>query len=144
VDEVAVVGEMGAALVGDGVELLGALGLAGHVAGLLEIGERGIDDAGTGRIPAGGLVLQNLDDLVAVARLLGDQGEREQPQVALRQHAAGPHHVAPAHAATAAEALPWSEMAAPAAPAGPFAPAPGPVVMSESKHICFLLLKIYR
>src|SRR5262249_27529823 len=101
------------------------------------------DDARARRVPAGGLVLQHLDDLVAVARLLGDQGEREQAQVALRQHAAGAHHVAAAHAVPAAEALSGSEMAAPAAPAGPFAPATGLVVVSETEHMILLCCSIY-
>ena len=48
VDEVAVLLEMRAPLGGDGVEPLGALGLGGEVAHLLEIGERRIDDARAG------------------------------------------------------------------------------------------------
>ena len=55
VDEVAVLLEMGAALVGDGVALLGAFDLSGDVARILEIGQRRINDAGARRIPAGGL-----------------------------------------------------------------------------------------
>src|SRR5262245_24741295 len=131
IDEVAVVLEMRLALVGDGVELLRALRLRGDVAGILEIGQRRVDDAGARRVPACGLVLQDLDDLVAVARLLGDQRERDQPQVALRQHAAGAHHVAAAHAVPAAPAEPAAVAPTPAA-AG--APALFAVQMSYSKH----------
>src|SRR5262249_17985716 len=58
VDEVAVLVEMGAALLGDGVELLGALGLGGDVTGLFEIGQRRINDAGARRVPARGLVFE--------------------------------------------------------------------------------------
>ena len=92
------------ALVGDGVELLGALGLGGDVADLFEVGQRRIDHAGARRIPTGGLLLKHLDDLVAVARLLGDQRQRQQAHVALRQHLAGADEVAAAHAVTAAAA----------------------------------------
>ena len=53
------------------------------------------------------LFLHHLDDLVAVARLLGDQRQRNQPQVALRQHPPGADHVVAAHAVTAATAEPW-------------------------------------
>src|SRR5262249_61198124 len=95
VDEVAVLLEMGAALVGDGVALLGALDLGGDVAGLFEIRQRRINDAGARRVPAGGLVFEHLDDLVAVARLLGHQRERDPAQVAPCPHAPGTPPVAP-------------------------------------------------
>jgi hypothetical protein len=50
-----------------------------------------------------GIDLELLDDVVAVARLLRDQGKRDQPEIALRQHASGPHEVGAsgrAHAAS--------------------------------------------
>src|SRR5262245_45720548 len=127
VDEVAVLVEMSAAFVGDGVELLGTLGLSGDVTRLLEIGQRRINDAGARRIPAGGLVFEHLDDLVAVARLLGDQRERDQAQVALRQHAPGAHPIA---AVTSAPAVAGTEMPAPAAAAAPLPP-----TMSHAEHV---------
>src|SRR5215831_2087502 len=131
VDEVAVLVEMGAALVGDGVALLGALDLGGDVAGLFEIGQRRIDDAGARRVPAGGLVFEHLDDLVAVARLLGDQRKRDQAQVALRQHAPGAHHIAAA--VTSAPAVAGAELPAPTAAAAPL-----PTAMSHAEHVGFL------
>ncbi len=82
-----------------------------------------------------------------MARLLRDQRERDEPHVALRQHAAGAHHVAAA-AVPSAPALAGAEMPAPAAAGGPLA-FEGRLtlmsaVMSESEHVGFpLLLKIY-
>jgi hypothetical protein len=73
-----------------------------------------------------------------VARLLGDEGERDKPQIALRQHAAGAHHVVGvgAVAAAAAHAV-AAEMAAPVPPGGPF-PMPFVPGFAMSKHIeCF-------
>ena len=133
VDEVAVLFEVRAAFLGDRVELLGAFRLRGDVAGLLEKGQRRIHHAGTRRVPARGLVLQHLDDLVAVARLLGDQPERDQPQIAGREHAAGAHHVAAAHAVPSADAA--AEMAPPAASARPMTG----LAVSHSKHRGLLL-----
>ncbi len=118
IDECAVFLEVGAPLVGDGVELLGPLGLGGEIARLLEVGEGRVHDPGARRVPAGGLLLQHLDDLVAVARLLGDERQRDQAQIALRQHPPRPHHVAESASATAPMAP---------APAGPERPAPAPM-----------------
>src|ERR1700730_7965132 len=133
VDEVAVLLEMGAALLGDGVALLGALDLGGEVARLLEISQRRIDDARARRVPAGGPVFQHLDDLVAVARLLGDQRERDQAQVALRQHAPGAHHIAAA--VTSGPAMTGAEMPAPTATAAP----PSTTTMSHAEHVGLLV-----
>src|SRR5215813_10192823 len=140
-DEVAVLVEIGAALVGDRVELLAALGLRRHVAGLFQISEGRVDDARARRVPAGGLVLQHLDDLVAVARLLADQRKRDQPQITGRQHAAGAHHVAaePAPPAPAAKTVPVASASCrPAAVAARFR-------MSHAVHRVGLLFdkKIY-
>src|SRR5262249_33182372 len=131
VDEVAVLVEMGAALLGDGVALLGALDLGGDVARLFEISQGRINDAGARRVPAGGLVFEHLDDLVAGAGLLGDRRERNQAQVALRRHAPGAHHIAAA--VTSAPAVAGAEMPAPAAAA-----APPPTTMSHAEHVGLL------
>src|SRR5262249_23140064 len=128
VDEVAVLVEMSAAFVGDGVELLGALGLGGDVTSLFQIGQRRINDAGARRVPAGGLVFEHLDDLVTVARLLGDQRKRDQAQIALRQHAPGAHHIAAA--VTSTPAVAGAKLPAPAAAA-----APSPPTMSHAEHV---------
>src|SRR5262249_38518406 len=117
VDEIAVLVEIGAAVVGDGVEFLGALGLRRDVTGLLEVGECRIDDAGARRVPARRLLLHELDDLVAVTPLLGDQRQREQPQVPRRQQAGSAKHGATAEALAAAE--PETMVAAAPAPRGP-------------------------
>ena len=123
IDESLVLFEVGAAFVGDRVELLCAIRLRGDVAGLFEEGQRRIDHAGAWRIPARGFLLQHLDDLVAVARLLRDQGERDQANVALRQHAAGAAHVVAVAAAARTSKTPAAKaasagMAAKAASAG--------------------------
>src|SRR5690606_18309105 len=87
-DRLAIVVEMRPALVGDGIELLVPLGGGGHVAGLLEEGEGGINDARAGRVKALRLLLDGLDQVVAVPRLPLDEIERDEPQVAAREHAA--------------------------------------------------------
>ena len=95
---------------------------------------------GRGRVPALGLVLQHLDDLVAVARLLGDQGERQQAKVALRQHAAGAHHVAAVAAHAVASAAVMAVMPAEAAVAADrVAVFAMRSEMPHSKHLKFLL-----
>src|SRR6202790_813361 len=95
------------------------------MAGLFQIGEGRIDDARARAVPAGGLVLEHFDDLVAVPGLLRDQGERNQPQVALGQHAPRPHEIAAPqvalHAVASAAAEAGPEMAAPAMAGGPLA-----------------------
>ena len=73
--------EMGAPFIGDRVELLGAVGLRRQVADVLQIGQRRVDDARARAVPAGGLLLDHHDDLVAVPRLLRDQGEDDEAQV---------------------------------------------------------------
>src|SRR5262249_39753389 len=98
----------------DGVELLRAFGRGGDVAGFFQIGQRRIDDAGARRVPVRRLLFQELDDLVAVARCLGDEGQRDQAQVALHQHAARPHQVFAAFAKAAAVAAAKAEAAEPA------------------------------
>src|SRR5262245_56548197 len=143
IDKVAVVVEVRTAFGGDGVKLLGALDLGGDVARLLEIGQGGIDDPRAGRVPARRLLLQHLDDLVAVARLLGDQRERDQPQVALRQHAPGAHHVAAAAEAVTPSAPAVAGMAAPTAAARPLTLEWKSTGMSHAEHVGLLCLKRY-
>src|SRR6185312_10287192 len=111
--------------------------LRGDVAGLFEIGQRRIDDARARRVPALGLLLEHLDDLVAVARLFGDQRERDQPQVALGQHPAGAQVVAAHAAVTTAEAVTAMVPVAPAAAGGPAVFAM--FEMSHAMHLKFLL-----
>src|SRR5262245_5897827 len=139
IDEIAVLVEVGTALAGDGVELLRALDFGGDIARLLEIGQRGIDDAGARRVPARRLLLQHLDDLVAVARLLRDQRERDQPQVALRQHAPGAHHVAAAAEAVTTAAPAMAGMPAPAAAARPLTLEWKSTGMSHAEHVGLLV-----
>src|SRR5262249_28279192 len=115
--EVAVRLEVCAALLGDGVEPLRAFGLRGDVADLFQVGQRRIDDAGARAVPVRGLFLEQLDDFVAVPRLLGDECERDELQVALGEHPPAPHRLAPAHAVAAPPARPAEET--------PPAPAPG-------------------
>src|SRR5690554_4391279 len=74
--------------IGDGVELLVAIGMGGRITSLLEIGQRGIDHARAGRIEARRFFLDRLDQVIAVARLLIDQIERYQAEVTRCQHAA--------------------------------------------------------
>ena len=93
-DRRAVVAQMGATLVGDGIEPLVALGDRGHVVRLFEEGQRRIDDAGARAVHARGLLLDRLDQIVAVARLLLDEIERDQAEVARGEHAADPDVVA--------------------------------------------------
>src|SRR5215472_15420697 len=89
--------ERGRAGLGDAVELLAALGvLHGDVAELFEQGQRRVDHAGARRIGAPDLVLDGLDDLVAVTGRLADQLEDHEAQVALIEHARSAAH---AHAA---------------------------------------------
>jgi hypothetical protein len=90
----------GLALGGDGIELLAAAFLGGGVAELFQEGQGRIDDAGAGAIGAADRLLDGLDQLVAVARLLADQLEQNQAQVALFEHPLRPPAMtAHAHAA---------------------------------------------
>src|ERR1700722_10861917 len=76
-----VVGENFLALRGETIELAPLWVLAGlGVAHLFEHGQRRIDDSGTWRIIAPDPLAELLDDLVAVAGLLGDERENHQPQ----------------------------------------------------------------
>ncbi len=99
---------MGAALVGNAVQLLGAVRLHRGVADLLQISEGGVDHAGAGRVEAAGTLFQRLDDLVAVAGFLRQQGQDQQLQLAGAE-------LAPGAEALAAEAFAAHEAAAEAA-----------------------------
>ena len=93
VDQLTIGLQIGAAFVGDGVELFRAFGCSGDVARFLQIGQRRIDDAGARRVPVRRFLFEQLDDLIAVARRLGDQRQREKAKVALRQHPPRAHEV---------------------------------------------------
>src|ERR1700677_3874221 len=58
------------------------------VAHLFEHGQRRIDDARAWRIVAPNALAELLDDLVAVAGLLGDERENHEPELAAVEHAA--------------------------------------------------------
>src|ERR1700678_2330401 len=84
-----VVGENFPALRGQPVELAPLWILARlRVAHLFKHGHRRIDDARAGRIVAPDPLAELLDDLVAVAGLLGDERENHEPQLAAVEHAA--------------------------------------------------------
>ena len=55
---------------------------------LVEHGQRRIDDAGTGHIEAAAQLLDRPDQLVAVPRLVGDQLEQDEAELASIEHAA--------------------------------------------------------
>ena len=101
--------EIGPPLLGDRIEPLVAVGLRDDEVGLLQHLQHRIDRAGARAVGALEFCLQRLDDVVAVARLLGDQAEHDQAQRAGIEHA----RAAPAERAAA---MP-SERAAAAMPA---------------------------
>ncbi len=114
VDAVPMLGEMRAALLGQAIELARALDVDGGVADLLEIGQRWINHAGARHVEAVGKIVEGLDDLVAVARLLRDERKDHELQVLGRELAAA------AEAVSAAFEI-VSEAAGKAAPAAPMA-----------------------
>jgi len=75
VEDAVILCELALPFLGDGVELACALGGDGGETGLLEEGEHGVDDAGTGRVEAAEFLFDGLDELVSVAWLLGDEVE---------------------------------------------------------------------
>src|SRR5688572_5553304 len=76
-------------LVGDLEDLpVALLGLRARVAEILQQRQRGIHRAGARAVGAGEAVLQLLDDLVAVTRLLGQEAEDDVLQVAMAEHPA--------------------------------------------------------
>ena len=92
---------MGAALVGRLIDLLGVLGLGlGDQPHVLEHGQGRIDDARARRIFAAGHLLDRADQLIAVARLVGDQLKQHEAKLAALEHplavaAAAPPPAAP-------------------------------------------------
>ena len=78
----------------------------------LEHGERRVDDAGARRIIAADPLAELLDDLVAVAGLLGDQGENDELQFAAVEHPALARAEPAAAPAPAERPLPEAAMAA--------------------------------
>src|SRR4029077_12279953 len=93
----------------------------------LEQSERRVDHAGAGAVGAADLVLDRLDDLVAMPRLLGDQIENDQPQIAMGEEPAKPAPASPAMP-VAAE-LPAFPLAADKAPVIAVLAAAAPVLM---------------
>ena len=109
VDLGAVGGEKRLALGGQRIELAPALILGGGgVAHVLDQGQRGIDDAGARAVAAADPLFERLDDLVAVARLLGHQGENDEPEIAAVEHAPLAR-LEPAAAPVPAEPVPPAE-----------------------------------
>jgi hypothetical protein len=122
------------------------------MADLVEVGERGIDHAGARRIEACRALLQRLDDLVAVARTLGEQRQDDQLQVARGELAPGAEPAADAAEAAfepGLEAAMAAESAAtvPAA-AEPLPPAPRlgafPGLCGETMHVFPLAIYVNR
>src|ERR1700694_674633 len=95
---------MGAPLVRDLVNLLAAfLRPRSRVAQILEHRERRINGPGTRRIHSAEALLDFLDDLVAVARLLIEQAEDHELQVALVEHSPAAERTASRLATTSPE-----------------------------------------
>ncbi len=78
-------GEFGAPGVGESVDLATALGAVGDQPLLLQLGEPRVDGAGRGRVQALEALLQQADDLVAVARGLVEQLEQVEPEPAVAE-----------------------------------------------------------
>ena len=74
---------------GNLVQLLPTLaGADRHITKLLEESQRRIDDAWTGAVGSGDLLLNRLDKLIAVPGLLGDELQDDQAKVAMGEEAA--------------------------------------------------------
>src|SRR5690606_29114404 len=67
--------------IGDHIEAFAALHLAADQLGLLEEVERGVDHTGAGAVAAVEQVFDLADQVVAVAGLLGEQGQHQQPEI---------------------------------------------------------------
>jgi hypothetical protein len=85
----AVLLQVAATFLADAIELFGPLRLDSRLAGLFEIGEGRIDHARARNVVAAGPLFQHLDQIVAMARLFGDQGQQEQLQVVGGELASG-------------------------------------------------------
>src|SRR4029079_5683032 len=102
VDRGLVLGQMGTPGVGDLVDLLPLV--AGNDPGVAEVLEQlqgGVDRPRARRIGTAELLLERLDDLVAVSRLLLEEAEDEVARVALLDHP--PAAPAPARTSLGAE-----------------------------------------
>src|SRR5262249_38288426 len=108
--------EMTPAFLGRVIELLGAFGLDPGIAQLLEICQGRIDHAGARHVVAAGALLQGLDQLVAMARLLGEELEQQQlqplgpelaaaPEIVIVEARTAPEAPVPEAASTAAAAM---------------------------------------
>src|SRR5688500_12423722 len=96
VDGRLMLGQVGTSGLGDLVDLLAAFLLTRHRESKVdEHGESGVDRAGTGRVRAREALLELLDDLVAVARLLFQQLQNDVLEIALLEHAAAAPRAAP-------------------------------------------------
>ncbi len=84
----AVLLQVGPARVGDGVKPLAARRRRDDEVGLLQHLQQGIDGAGARAVGAREAVLQGLDDVVAVAGLVGDQAQHDETQGPGVKHAA--------------------------------------------------------
>ena len=117
IDGLAILLEMAPALIGRVIELLGPVGLDPGIAQLFQICQRRIDHPRAGHVIAARALLQPLDQLIAMAGLLGQEMEQQELQIR------GAQLAAPAEAlvveARAAREAPAGEAAA----GGPEAPA---------------------
>src|SRR6185503_6561154 len=116
VDLFRLLAEMLLALGGQGEDLARSLALGfldqAHV---LEHGESRIDDARARRVGAVGHLLDRADEVVAVARLVGDQLQQHQPQFARFEHPPAPALAAPAAPVRTPAIAPAAAPAAPVA-----------------------------
>src|SRR5436309_2415151 len=96
-DLIGIFGEVRTPGFGHGEALLGAFRtLFLDKAHLVEQGDRWIDDAGAGRVGAAGHRLDLADQIIAMARFVGDQLEEDEPQFAAVEHAPAASAAAPA------------------------------------------------
>src|SRR6185369_10250177 len=88
IDGLAVLLEMAPALISRVIELLGPLRLDPGIAQLFQIGQRRIDHPRAGHVIAARAFLQPLDQLIAMAGLLGQEMEQQELQIRGAQLAA--------------------------------------------------------
>lgn len=105
------VDEFGAASVGYGKSLARTIaGFFGNQAFVDQQIERGIDDAGAGRVFPAGQITYRADQVIAVSRLLRDEVKQEQAQFATGKHttAATPATASTATASATETAAKWT------------------------------------
>ncbi len=104
-DQLGLFGELRRACVGHREQLLGTLGLARldqpHI---VEQGERRIDHPRARRIGTPGQLFDLTDQIIAVARFVGDQLEQDEPQLAAVEHPPPARAASPAITAFSATA----------------------------------------